>query len=177
MDAIIAFFRNNLYDLALECYRLLGGRTSRRDFWMYILAQILLMFGVWILAFLVALVPGVGPIVSGILVIALVVVNILLYFPNFVLAVRRLHDADMSGWFILLCLILVGYILLALRGTPGPNRFGPAPVPAPPAGYGPPMGPGYGGPTPPPGYGGPTPPPGPGGPTPPPGPGGPSLSK
>ncbi|MBR0649753.1 DUF805 domain-containing protein [Roseomonas terrae] len=48
--------------------------------------------------------------------------------------VKRWHDRDKSGWFVLINFIpLVGAIwsfieLGFLRGTPGPNRFGPDPL-------------------------------------------------
>jgi uncharacterized membrane protein YhaH (DUF805 family) len=46
-------------------------------------------------------------------------------------SVRRLHDIDRSGWWLLLGGIPIGNLVLlvfhCLRGTPGPNRFGPAP--------------------------------------------------
>jgi uncharacterized membrane protein YhaH (DUF805 family) len=50
--------------------------------------------------------------------------------PGIAIAVRRLHDLDRSGWWILLALIpLVGAIILLIwfcsKGTEGPNRFGP----------------------------------------------------
>lgn len=50
------------------------------------------------------------------------------------LAVKRFHDRDKSGWWILIQLIpLVGaiwYIVETgfLPGTPGTNRFGPDPL-------------------------------------------------
>jgi len=49
--------------------------------------------------------------------------------PNIAIAVRRLHDTDRSGWWLLLGLIpLVGAIILIIwfcgKGTDGPNRFG-----------------------------------------------------
>jgi uncharacterized membrane protein YhaH (DUF805 family) len=52
--------------------------------------------------------------------------------PSIAVTVRRLHDTDRSGWWILLGLIpLVGTIILlvfvCLDGTPGPNRFGTNP--------------------------------------------------
>lgn len=48
------------------------------------------------------------------------------------LQIRRFHDQDRSGWFVLLNLIpYVGWaIVLAFMlvdGTPGDNRFGPSP--------------------------------------------------
>lgn len=55
--------------------------------------------------------------------------------PGLAVAVRRLHDLDRSGWWLLLGLVpLVGAIVLIVwfctRGTPGPNRFGPHPLAA-----------------------------------------------
>jgi uncharacterized membrane protein YhaH (DUF805 family) len=59
--------------------------------------------------------------------------------PSIAVAVRRLHDRDMSGWWYLGVIIagmipIVGFIaniafivLMFLPGTPGPNRFGPDP--------------------------------------------------
>jgi len=49
--------------------------------------------------------------------------------PNIAIGVRRLHDLDRSGWWLLLSFIpLVGAIILIVwfcsRGTDGPNRFG-----------------------------------------------------
>lgn len=58
--------------------------------------------------------------------------------PGLAVTVRRLHDGDHSGWWILLSLVPVGgFVLLVLEimdGTPGPNRFGPSPKGAAPYG-------------------------------------------
>jgi uncharacterized membrane protein YhaH (DUF805 family) len=50
--------------------------------------------------------------------------------PGLAVSVRRLHDTNRSGWWILLWFIpLIGIIVLIVwwvqQGTPGPNRFGP----------------------------------------------------
>jgi uncharacterized membrane protein YhaH (DUF805 family) len=50
--------------------------------------------------------------------------------PGIAVGVRRLHDTDRSGWWLLIALIpLIGVILLivwlATEGTAGANRFGP----------------------------------------------------
>jgi uncharacterized membrane protein YhaH (DUF805 family) len=52
--------------------------------------------------------------------------------PSIAVTVRRLHDTDRSGWWILLGFIpIIGGIILlvfyVLEGTRGPNRFGPDP--------------------------------------------------
>jgi len=53
--------------------------------------------------------------------------------PNLGLAVRRLHDINKSGWWILISLIpLVGWIILlvwaAQKSDESENDFGPVPT-------------------------------------------------
>lgn len=52
--------------------------------------------------------------------------------PSIAVGVRRLHDRDMSGWFMLLGLIpilggLALLVLFLLEGTQGDNKYGPDP--------------------------------------------------
>ncbi len=51
----------------------------------------------------------------------------------FSISVRRLHDHDMSGFLLLLNIVpFAGFYLLyknVSRGTKGPNRYGPDPLP------------------------------------------------
>jgi uncharacterized membrane protein YhaH (DUF805 family) len=60
--------------------------------------------------------------------------------PTCILARKRCHDRDRSGWFLLYSLIpLIGPVWLLIdlgffRGTNGPNRFGPDPLAATPDG-------------------------------------------
>lgn len=65
-----------------------------------------------------------GPLTSLVILAAIV--------PSIAVGVRRLHDQDKSGWFMLLGLIpLVGIVLLVffcLEGTKGPNQYGPDPL-------------------------------------------------
>lgn len=58
-----------------------------------------------------------------------------LIIPGWAVAVRRLHDIDRSGWWLLIAVIpLIGaivlYIWFATKGTEGPNRFGSDPLAA-----------------------------------------------
>jgi uncharacterized membrane protein YhaH (DUF805 family) len=53
--------------------------------------------------------------------------------PSLAVAVRRLHDVDRSGWWLLMYLTIIGilYPLLVWKfrqGTEGDNRFGPDPL-------------------------------------------------
>jgi uncharacterized membrane protein YhaH (DUF805 family) len=52
--------------------------------------------------------------------------------PSIAVQVRRFHDQDLSGLFVLLNFIpglggLIVLVFMALEGTKGPNRFGPDP--------------------------------------------------
>ena len=68
----------------------------------------------------------------GIPGILLALYSMAIFIPNLAVAVRRLHDQDKSGWWILIGFVpLIGgiwlLVLYCLDGTPGPNRFGPDP--------------------------------------------------
>ena len=60
------------------------------------------------------------------------IVGLAFLIPNLAVQIRRLHDIDKSGWWILIALIpLIGFIWLIVlyctEGTRGPNRFGADP--------------------------------------------------
>ena len=64
--------------------------------------------------------------VSGILVL-------ILFIPAISVSVRRLHDINKSGWFVLISVIpFIGWIILAVmlidKGTLGKNKFGKYPL-------------------------------------------------
>lgn len=105
-----------------------SGRATRSEFW-------------WWFLFVV-----IGNVVASIIDSALfgaqgfplvgIVFGFALLLPTICVAARRLHDRDMSGWWLLLWLVpfvggLIILILCALEGTKGDNRFGPDPLAAP----------------------------------------------
>lgn len=117
-ESIQSVFRN---------YRNFSGRAARSEYWYFsafivivnLIATIPLIFmatltsDIWFLMpFLVA---GLG-------------VWLFLIVPYLAVTARRLHDTDLSGWFMLLfALPAIGWIIhivmLIQPGTPGPNRF------------------------------------------------------
>jgi uncharacterized membrane protein YhaH (DUF805 family) len=62
------------------------------------------------------------------------VIGLFSLWPALALIIKRLHDRDKTGWWALLLLVpIVGPLFLAvgvwfLKGTNGPNRFGPDPL-------------------------------------------------
>ncbi|MFC8732219.1 DUF805 domain-containing protein [Luteimicrobium sp. NPDC057192] len=109
----------------LTNYANFTGRARRSEYWWFTLA-----------AFVVYVVLGSLGRASSIFTVLYLLVALALLVPSLAVGVRRLHDTDKSGWFILLALVpLVGGIVLlvfyATAGTDGPNRFGPSPKAAP----------------------------------------------
>lgn len=114
----------------LRSYAGFSGRAPRSEYWWWQLFVLLVAGAAAVTETLLGLVPNgygenVGPLTA--------VVALALFLPNLAMAVRRLHDGNRSGWFILLGLIpIVGPIILLVwylqRGTEGDNRFGPDPL-------------------------------------------------
>lgn len=118
------------------------GRLRRRDFWLLyvlplIVAQVVAAGLDAALGFVVLkdIVPedgGFGVATSGMgpFMLAVLVVNI---WGGLAAQVKRWHDRDKSGWWVLIALVpLIGQIWALvvvgfLAGTPGPNRFGADP--------------------------------------------------
>jgi uncharacterized membrane protein YhaH (DUF805 family) len=105
-------------------YVTFSGRTSRSAYWYWVL------FGV-----LVAMVSGIldtaiSPLAEPAPIGA--VTSLILFLPGLAVSVRRLHDLDRTGWWILIAFTIVGIILLlvwdCMKGTIGPNRYGPDPL-------------------------------------------------
>jgi uncharacterized membrane protein YhaH (DUF805 family) len=97
-----------------------GDRAKRSEYWYWTLFSIILSIFVSILDAI-----EFGKIFAAFSLVA----SLGLLLPTLAVTVRRLHDIDHSGWWILIGLVpLIGiYVLLLFacrRGTPGPNRFG-----------------------------------------------------
>lgn len=119
----------------LSKYATFSGRAARSEYWWWVLFVVGLNFITTIIdATLIA--PGLGldPVGDSDAAVAplSMVVGLLLFLPGLAVSVRRLHDLDKSGWWLLVMFVpLVGVLLLifwfASRGTKGPNRFGREP--------------------------------------------------
>jgi uncharacterized membrane protein YhaH (DUF805 family) len=115
----------------LKKYFIIKGRASRSEYWYFqlLFSPIAFYAGFWS-----------DPVSTGMIdpppfyLISLALV-VLLFIPAITSQVRRFHDKDKSGWFILINLIpFVGWIIVLVicidKGTPGKNRFGEYPLKA-----------------------------------------------
>lgn len=117
----------NWYVEALKKYAVFNGRSRRKEYWFFVLFNLIIAF---ILGFIdgftgnVSSTTGLG-ILGGIYTLAV-------FLPGLAVSVRRLHDTNRSGWWLLLALVpIIGGIVLLVfmvqEGTPGENQYGSNP--------------------------------------------------
>lgn len=103
----------------------LRGRVSRRQFWLH---GVLALVGVALAAHALLGIARVSQNTAD------MAVNLLLLWPALAVSVKRWHDRDRSGWWVLVLLLpVVGvFWMLAdngcVRGTAGRNRYGEPPA-------------------------------------------------
>lgn len=108
----------------LEQYAVLRGRTSRKEYWMFMLFNVIVFFSVLVIGvFLMGITRKAAFIFLPVAYVLAIII------PLFSASVRRLHDTGRSAWWLLVYLIpfLGGIwilVLLCLRGTEGANMFG-----------------------------------------------------
>lgn len=102
------------YAAAFAKYATFSGRARRKEYWMFVLANIILTVGV--------------SVIDGLLHAATVIstlYSLATLLPALAAGVRRLHDGDRSGWWIIVP--IVNLVFLIPEGTRGENRFGKDP--------------------------------------------------
>ena len=112
-------------------YANFSGRARRKEYWMFVLVQTIVMIGLMILDSILGLdfeLQGISLGYGYLYLIGLIVH----FIPSLAVLVRRLHDVGKSGWFYFIFLIpLIGVIwLLVLYCTEGQkqdNKWGPDP--------------------------------------------------
>ena len=117
----------NWYLEALKKYAVFSGRSQRKEYWYYSLFYAVLYIGLGIFDVMIGTFSastGAG-FFSGIY-------GLVHFIPNISVSVRRLHDTNRSGWWLLIALVpLVGIIVLifflASDSTAGENNFGSNP--------------------------------------------------
>lgn len=117
----------NWYREALRKYAVFEGRSRRREYWWFALVNFLVAVALGTLDVALGTYSAESDVglFSGLYMLAVLV-------PGIAVTVRRLHDTNRSGWWVLIGFIpLVGAIVLIvfalLDSQPGANRYGPNP--------------------------------------------------
>ncbi len=145
----------NWYLLPFKKYATFSGRSRRQEYWMFFLFNLIISIVLAILDQLLGLkLTSEGVSNTGVLG---GIYSLVTFIPGLAVAVRRLHDTNRSGWYLLLpiapyILIILGLILkglgsiliiigglavlglgillivwLATEGTSGENQYGSDP--------------------------------------------------
>lgn len=120
------------YIKVLKQYADFKGRARRKEFWMFSLINFIIIMALQTVMFAVG---GMDPEAGG---IALAIAGLLLlyalavFIPSLAVSVRRLHDTNRSGWWLLIGLIpLIGAVVLIIfyvqDSQPGSNQYGENP--------------------------------------------------
>jgi uncharacterized membrane protein YhaH (DUF805 family) len=108
------------------------GRVARRHYWTVILSAVLSI--VAFVFFILALPDTISEPADIALGVGTIIYALLVVWSCYAVSVKRWHDQDMSGWWVLLNFIpgIGGAIELICNGfrggTVGPNRFGDDPT-------------------------------------------------
>jgi uncharacterized membrane protein YhaH (DUF805 family) len=102
------------YLIALKKYAEFNGRSRRSEYWYFFLFNIIISFGLGFIGGMLRI----GDILSNVYTLALLI-------PSIAVGIRRMHDVDKSGWYILIP--IYSLILAATEGTKGDNQYGPDP--------------------------------------------------
>ena len=106
-------------------YAVFEGRACRKEYWFFALFVFLVQVALAIVDGTLGMTThGVG-MLGGLFGLAVLM-------PSIAVTVRRLHDTDRSGWWVLIWFVpfvgwIVGLIFMCLDSQPGANRFGPNP--------------------------------------------------
>lgn len=110
-------------------YVTFSGRARRREYWFWALFNLIVAIAAgFIDSAMFASVTNPnssGPVGT--------IVTLAILLPSLSVSVRRLHDLDKSGWWVLIGLIpIIGMIIMiiwaCMKGTTGDNRFGADPL-------------------------------------------------
>ncbi len=115
---------------ALKNYRNLHGRASRAEYWYWYLFVVIVNLLTSIPVIYTAMMVSeaqyalVLPFATAQLALAIFLIT-----PTITVTARRLHDTDLSGWYMLLFFIpgvgsLIQLVMMVQPSKPGTNRFG-----------------------------------------------------
>jgi uncharacterized membrane protein YhaH (DUF805 family) len=111
------------YTDVIRQYAVFDGRAGRPEFWWFALINAIIE----VIIYGIAAAAG-----SGALLLVAYAYGLAVFLPSLGVGIRRLHDTNRSGWWVLIGIVpvvggIVLLVLYALAGDPGPNRYGPGP--------------------------------------------------
>lgn len=126
------------YRYCFSKYFTFQGRASRTEYWSFTIINLLILWVFWFISKLVdipeeAMSEGIpvfpkDPVLALIFGSLYLIFCIAIFFPSLAVTVRRLHDRNHSGFWVIAQLIpllnLVVLLMLLLPSSPYPNYYG-----------------------------------------------------
>jgi uncharacterized membrane protein YhaH (DUF805 family) len=117
----------NWYLGVLKQYAVFKGRARRKEYWFFLLFNLIVSLALTVVDFMTGTLDielGMG-LLSSLYSLAILI-------PSLAVTVRRLHDTDRTGWWLLIGIFpLIGAIVLLvfmlLDSQPGDNQYGANP--------------------------------------------------
>ena len=114
----------NWYLKVLKQYSDFSGRARRKEYWMFVLFNLIISV---VLSFVDSAI-GSSSAESGMGILGSIYA-LAIFLPGLAVTVRRLHDTNRSGWWVLIGLIpiigaIVLIVFLVFDSNPGQNQYG-----------------------------------------------------
>jgi len=106
----------NWYLNVLKNYAGFEGRARRKEYWIFFLFNMLIGYGLLILATIADL---------PVLMFAAMLYFLGVLIPSIAVAIRRMHDVGKSGWYSIVP--IYSLILACIEGDKGDNQYGDNP--------------------------------------------------
>jgi uncharacterized membrane protein YhaH (DUF805 family) len=107
-----------------SCYATATGRAPRSEYWYWTLFNVLVS--------LVAIIPDYVLFPGNSLQPITTIAGLTLLLPSWAVAIRRLHDINRNGYWLLIIFTGIGILLIlywaCVRSTEGENAYGPDPL-------------------------------------------------
>jgi len=104
----------------LKKYAVFDGRASRQEYWMFFLFNVIILI---LLGFVTGIISAATQVNLTVLIN---IYQLALLVPSVAVGIRRMHDTDHCGWWILFP--FVNLYLAIIKGTDGDNKYGSDPV-------------------------------------------------
>lgn len=106
-----------------------NGRARRAEYWYAYLLNMIFFIPIYILFFIGLSIESTPlMVVTGLLLVLFLLFTVI---PGIAVSVRRLHDTNKSGWFLLLSIVpvasLVIFVFTVLEGDKSENNYGSDP--------------------------------------------------
>ena len=129
--------QNMIYDVSymdalkrgFKQYVTFSGRTSRSEFWRFMVCREIMLDGLAVFGIIVDMVLGNTSAASDYAMVLLVILQLIYFLPSLAITCRRLHDVGKSGLtFLLVFIPVIGFFILlsnlVKKGDNATNMYG-----------------------------------------------------